>query len=55
MRGIETRLWDRIFSPIPSTEDFSFLHKIQNGSGANPASYSVGTRSFLSDGKVAAS
>jgi hypothetical protein len=42
------------FGPIPSTEDFSFLYKIQTGSGTNPSSFSMGARSSLSDGKVVA-
>jgi len=36
---------------LVSTEDFSLLQIIQTGSGANPASYSVGTRSSMSDVK----
>jgi hypothetical protein len=33
--------------------NFSFHYCIQNGSGAHPASYPVGTRGSLSGGKVA--
>jgi len=54
MWEIVTRLLDRQFSPIPSTEDFLFLHKIQTGSEASPASYSMCIRRFLSDENVVA-
>jgi hypothetical protein len=35
------------------TRGFSLLHSIQNGSGACPASYSMGTVGFSTKGKVA--
>jgi hypothetical protein len=33
--------------------NFSLLHRAQNGSGANPASYLMGTRGFFPGGKAA--
>jgi hypothetical protein len=33
--------------------NFSLLHRVQNGPGAHPASYAVGTRSSFLGGKVA--
>jgi hypothetical protein len=33
--------------------NFSLHHRIQNGSGAHPASYSMGTRSSFPGGKAA--
>jgi hypothetical protein len=33
--------------------NFSLHHRVQNGSGAHPASYSVGTRGSFLGGKVA--
>jgi hypothetical protein len=33
--------------------NFSFHHRVQNGSGANPASYRMGTRSSFPGGKAA--
>jgi hypothetical protein len=35
------------------SENFSVYHRIQNGSGAHPASYSVGNRGSFSECKVA--
>jgi hypothetical protein len=33
--------------------NFSFHHRIESGSGAHPASYPMGTRDCLSEGKAA--
>jgi hypothetical protein len=33
--------------------NFSLHHRIQNGSGAHPASYSMGTRGYFLGGKAA--
>jgi hypothetical protein len=33
--------------------NFSLHHRVQNGSGAHPASYPVGTRGFFRGGKAA--
>jgi hypothetical protein len=33
--------------------NFSFHHRVRNGSGAHPASYPMGTRGSLPGGKVA--
>jgi hypothetical protein len=33
--------------------NFSLHHRVQNGSGAHPASYSMGTRATFSRGKAA--
>ena len=46
--------WKIMVKFLVSSEDFSLLQNIQTGSVANPASYSVGIRSSLSDGKVVA-
>jgi hypothetical protein len=35
-------------------EDFSFLHRAQAGSGAHPASYTMGTAGSFPGGKTAA-
>jgi hypothetical protein len=35
--------------------NFSFHHRVQNGSGAHPASYPIGTRGSFSGGKAAGS
>jgi hypothetical protein len=34
------------------TGNFSFHHRVQNGSGAHPASYQIGTRSSFPGGKA---
>jgi len=39
---------------LESSGDFSLPRNIQTGSGANPASHSMGTRSSFSDEKVVA-
>jgi hypothetical protein len=36
-------------------ENFSLHHRVQNGSGAHPASYPMGTRGFFPGGKAAGS
>jgi hypothetical protein len=36
--------YEHIISVQGGIRDFSFLHVIQTGSGAHPASYPVGTR-----------
>jgi hypothetical protein len=33
--------------------DFSFHHRVQNGSGAHPASFPMGTRGCFAGGKAA--
>jgi hypothetical protein len=33
--------------------NFSLHHRFQNGSGAHPASYPMGTRGFFPEGKAA--
>jgi hypothetical protein len=35
------------------TGNFSFHHRVQNGSGAHPVSYPMGTRGSFSGGKAA--
>jgi hypothetical protein len=35
------------------TGNFSLHHRVQNGSGAHPASYSMGTRGYFPGGKAA--
>jgi hypothetical protein len=35
------------------TGNFSLHHRVQNGSGAHPASYPMGTRDFFPGGKTA--
>jgi hypothetical protein len=36
-----------------AARNFSLKHRIENGSGANPASYPMGTRGFFLAGKAA--
>jgi hypothetical protein len=38
---------------LVGTGNFSLHHCVQNGSGAHPASYTVGTRGFFPGGKAA--
>jgi hypothetical protein len=37
----------------PGAGNFSLHHRIQNGSGAHPASYPMGTRGYFPGGKAA--
>jgi hypothetical protein len=38
---------------IEAAGNFSLHHRVQNGSGAHPASYPMGTRGFFPGGKAA--
>jgi hypothetical protein len=38
---------------LPGVGNFSLHHRVQNGSGANPASYPMGTRGSFPGGKAA--
>jgi hypothetical protein len=41
------------FPVAAGAENFSLHHRVQNGSGAHPASYPVGTGGFFPGGKAA--
>jgi hypothetical protein len=51
--SVEGGLDDR--GSIPGGDDviFSLLHRVQNGYGAHPASYPMGTRGSYTGGKAA--
>jgi len=54
--AVSTRLpvRDKIRGSIPSrSKKFSVLHNVQTGSGAQPASHSVGTEGSCAGGKAA--
>jgi hypothetical protein len=38
---------------VTGAENFSLHHRVQNGSGAHPASYPIGTRCSFPGGKAA--
>jgi hypothetical protein len=49
--GLEDRV-SRVRFPA-GAGNFSLYHRVQNGSGANPASYPMGTRGYLPGLKAA--
>jgi hypothetical protein len=55
--GIATRLWagrSRFYGSIPGgAGNFSLHHRVQNGFGAHPASYAMGTKGSFPGGKAA--
>jgi hypothetical protein len=45
--------WDSRVRILAEDGNFSLHHRVQNGSGAHPASYPMGTRGSFSGGKAA--
>jgi hypothetical protein len=50
--GLDDR-GSRVRFPMGGAGNFSLHHRVQNGSGANPVSYPMGTRGSFPGGKVA--